>query len=93
MIHRTLSILIGLAVIVGLRILGEYIFNLLALPDLCDYHNKDVKTSWLFDLFLPQTSANGCHPGPGLFFYLFVISIGVGVGMLCYRTFKRNTST
>lgn len=90
--RRMLSILIALAVIIGLRILGGYIFNFVALPDLCDYHNKDVKTSWLFDLFFPQTSVNGFHPGPGLFFYFFIISIGVVTGVMFQRLLERNAT-
>ena len=79
--HRALPVVLALAVIVVLRVLGGYIFNLVALPDLCDYHNKDVQSSWLFDLFFPMSAANGYHPGPGMFFYLFIIFFGISAGI------------
>jgi hypothetical protein len=75
----------ALTVIVVLHILGVYIFNLVALPDHCDYHNKDVESGWLFDLFFPVTAVNGYHPGPGLFFYLFIIVLGISAGVWIKR--------
>ncbi|MBK9758746.1 MAG: hypothetical protein IPO90_01945 [Flavobacteriales bacterium] len=62
---------------------------MIALPDICDYHNKDVETSWLFDLFFPAGGAGGGHPAPGLVFNLTALAGGIGAGILAFRLMKK----
>lgn len=88
-----IAIVLGIAGFIGLVLLGYVIFHMVALPDTCDYHNKDVDTSWLFDLFFPITAVNGFHPGPGLVFYLTALAGGIVAGVLSFRWMKRWTAS
>jgi hypothetical protein len=80
----------GAAIIGIYNLLYAGIYEAEVLPDICDYHNKkDVKTSFLFDLFFPSTESNGCHPGPHLFMWFFVLATGIGSGILSGRIVMR----
>jgi hypothetical protein len=81
----TIAVGIGIATFIGLVRLGNFVFDRVAVPDLCDYHNGTVVTSWLFDLFFPMTALNGYHPGPGPVFHLTAIFGGWIASILFFR--------
>lgn len=87
--HRLLAILIGIATTVTTGLVGNMVYEVVAVEDPCDYHNGVVETSWLFDLYFPMSSANGFHPAPGLVFYLTTLAAGIGLGVLSFRMLKR----
>lgn len=80
--HRVFALLTGIATTVAAVVVGNVVFEGVAVGDPCDYHNGVVETTWLFDLYFPMTSANGYHPEPGLLFHLTTLALGIGAGVL-----------
>lgn len=93
LLRRSIAVVTGIGAFVAFVVLGHFIFDAVALPDLCDYHNKDVDTGWLFDLYFPTTSGNGSHPGPGLVFYFTALVGALTVGFSMLRWMKRCGAT
>ena len=75
--YYALFIIIG----VVLCIPFNYLFlQRIIIPDECYYHNRE--TSWLFELFYSQTAADGYHPFPTLFNFLFTVAVGAVLGIV-----------
>jgi hypothetical protein len=55
------------------------VIDSIVVPDPCYYHSHD--TTWLFDLFYKITSAEGYHPSPSVFNFIFTITAGTAAGI------------
>jgi hypothetical protein len=59
------------------------VIDRIVVPDPCYYHTHD--TTLLFDLFYNITSAEGGHPSPSIFNFIFTIAAGVAAGIALFR--------
>lgn len=67
-------------------LLNYLLLDKVIIPDPCYYHGHD--TTWLFDLFYDITSADGYHPFPSVFNFIFTISAGGVIGYFVYRKWR-----
>jgi hypothetical protein len=65
------------------------VIDRIVVPDPCYYHSHD--TNWLFDLFYNITSAEGGHPSPSVFNFIFTITAGAAAG-IAFSGFLRRKS-
>lgn len=81
--------------IIGGVIFGAFAFwllNTIIIGDPCDYHNKDIKTGSVFNLFYEISSNTGHHPEPTAFNFIFAITTGAVIGFLLSRKFIKNSA-
>jgi ABC-type antimicrobial peptide transport system permease subunit len=92
---KTLKQIIIVIISVLAGIVLAFVFNFLILekiliPDPCYYHTHDANK--VFDLFYELTSAEGYHPFPTKFNFIFTAIIGAVFGLMfsLYKIIKRN---
>jgi hypothetical protein len=78
------SILLG---VLFACLINYYVVQRLIIPDPCYYHIEP--TTKLFDLFYSLESADGGHPFPTIFNFLFTIVIGA-LGGFWYTKWRRS---
>ena len=86
--YYAIFVIIGVVLTITLN---YFIVQNIIIPDPCKYHNAD--TSKLFQLFYEQTSANGDHPEPTIFNFIFTSIIGGLLGIFAAKKIhKKNHS-
>ncbi len=69
----------------GMAFTNFIVLDRILIPDPCKYHT--ASTTMLFDLFYVIKSAEGFHPAPSLFNYLFTIGVGIFIGYWVFKLF------
>lgn len=70
---------------VFLAFLGNDIIDSFLISDPCDYHNKEIKTGMVFNLFYEINSSAGNHPEPTAFNFIFTLITGIIIGLVLYK--------
>jgi hypothetical protein len=67
--------------------IAAHLYNVyVVILDPCRYHNEDIKTGRLFDLFFTLNANSGYHPEPTAFNLILTSAIGILLGIwICCR--------
>ena len=64
------------------------VIYIILIPNPYDYHNKDIETGVIFNLFFDINSSTGYHPEPNIFNLIFTLLMGVLIGFIIWRFIK-----
>ena len=64
------------------------VIDKILIPNPCDYHNKEIETGVIFNLFFDINSGTGYHPEPNVFNLIFTLLMGFLIGFIIWRFIK-----